>query len=249
MAKTVSLQVVQRAGIGRAAVKAVRRSGCVPGVLYGKAADKTIRSRPIEIDAKKLNVVLHSSTSENVLVDVELTDPSGKKVDQHLALLLDVQHHPIEDYIIHIDLHEIAQDEILHAEVPVTSIGEPVGVKSGGGLLETMLRTIRVACLPRNLPELITVEVGHLEIGHSVHVRELVLPEGVTVSNPPELPVFSVFAPKEEVVETPATEVVQPEVIKEKKVEGEAAPAAGGKDAKGGAKPDAKAAAKPEGKK
>src|SRR5277367_703157 len=185
MAKTVSLQVVQRAGIGRAAVKAVRRSGCVPGVLYGKAKDKSVRSRPIEIDAKKLNAVLHSSTSENVLVDVEVTDQAGAKVDQHLALLVDVQHHPLEDYIIHIDLHEIAQDEVLHAEVPVVSVGEPVGVKSGGGLLETMLRTIRVACLPRDLPELITVDVSHLEIGHSVHVRELVLPQGVTAANPP----------------------------------------------------------------
>jgi large subunit ribosomal protein L25 len=243
MAKTVSLQVSQRSGIGRAAVKAVRKAGRVPGVLYGKAKDSTVRSRPIEIDSKKLNEVLHSSTSENVLVDVELTDASGAKVDQHLALLLDVQHHPLKDYIVHIDLHEIAQDEILHAEVPVTSVGEPAGVKNGGGLLETMLRTIRVACLPRNLPELITVDVSHLEIGKSVHVSELKLPEGVTASNPPELPVFSVFAPKEEVVETPATEVTQPEVIKEKKpAEGEAAPAA---DAKGGAKaPAAKAEAK-----
>src|SRR5277367_866804 len=253
MAKTVSLQVSQRAGIGRTALKAVRKSGRVPGVLYGKAKDKTVRSRPIEIDAKKLNALLHSSTSENVLVDVELTDPSGKKVDQHLALLLDVQHHPLEDYIVHVDLHEIAQDEILHAEVPVTSVGEPVGVKSGGGLLETMLRTIRVACLPRDLPDLITVDVSHLEIGHSVHVRELQLPEKVTATNPPELPVFSVFAPKEEVVETPSAEVVQPEVIKEKKVEGEAAAAPdakGGKgDAKAPAKADAKAPAKAEAKK
>jgi large subunit ribosomal protein L25 len=247
MSKTVSLQVSQRAGIGRTALKAVRKSGRVPGVLYGKAKDKPVRSRPIEIDARKLAALLQSSTSENVLVDVEVTDPSGKKVDQHLALLLDVQHHPIEDYIIHIDLHEIAQDEILHAEVPVASVGEPVGVKSGGGLLETMLRYIRVACLPRNLPELITVDVSHLEIGRSVHVRELVLPEGVAVTNPPELPVFSVFAPKEEVVETPATEVVQPEVIMEKKVE-EAAPAPGAKGGKAD-KGDAKAAAKPEGKK
>ncbi len=237
MSKTVSLQVSQRAGIGRTALKAVRKSGRVPGVLYGKTKDKGIQSRPIEIDAKKLASLLHSSTSENVLVDVELTDPAGKKVDQHLALLLDVQHHPIKDYIIHIDLHEIAQDEILHAEVPVTSIGEPLGVKNSGGLLETMLRTVRVACLPRNLPDLITVDVSHLEIGHSVHVREIVLPEGVTASNPPELPVFSVFAPKEEVVGTPGTEVGQPEVIKEKKVD-EAAPAA---DAKGGGKPAAKA--------
>ncbi len=242
MAKTVSLQVAQRAGIGRTALKAVRNAGRVPGILYGKAKDKTIRSRPIDIDAKKLKGVLHSSNSENVLVDVELTDTAGKKVDQHLALLVDVQHHPLEDYIIHIDLHEIDQDEILHAEVPVTSVGEPVGVKTGGGLLETMLRTIRVACLPRDLPEVIEVDVTDLTIGHSVHVRELKLPNGVTATNPPELPVFSVFAPKEEVAAVPTGEVVQPEVIKEKKVEGDAAAAP---DAKGGAK----GAAKPEGKK
>lgn len=245
MSKTVSLQVSQRAGIGRTALKAVRNAGRVPGVLYGKDKNKTVRSRPIEIDAKKLGSLLHSSSSENVLVDVELTDKDGKKVDQHLALLLDVQHHPLKDYIIHVDLHEIAQDEILHAEVPVFSTGEPAGVKNGGGLLETMLRTIRVACLPRNLPDSITVDVSALEIGHSVHVSELKLPEGVTVSNPPELPVFSVFAPKEEVVETPTAEAAQPEVIKEKKVEGEAA----APDAKGG-KTDAKApAAKADAKK
>jgi len=242
MAKTVSLQVSQRAGIGRTALKAVRNSGRVPGVLYGKAKDKSIRSRAIEIDSKKLQSVLHSSTSENVLVDVELTDPAGKKVDQHLALLVDVQHHPLEDYIIHIDLHEIAQDEILHAEVPVVSVGEPVGVKTGGGLLETMLRTIRVACLPRDLPEVIEVDVTELTIGHSVHVRELKLPANVTASNPPELPVFSVFAPKEEAAPVPgAAEATQPEVIKEKKVEGDAAAAP---DAKGGAKAPAKAEGK-----
>lgn len=244
MAKTIPLQVSQRSGIGRTALKSLRRSGQVPGVLYGKTKENPVRARAISIDAKKLSTVLHSSTSENVLVDVELTDDKGAKVDSHLALLVDVQHHPLEDYIIHIDLHEIVQDEILHAEVPVMSEGEPVGVKTGGGLLETMLRTIRVACLPRDLPDMITVDVSHLEIGKSVHVSELKLPQGVTVTNPPELPVFSVFAPKEEVVETAATEVTQPEVIKEKKVD-EAAPAA---DAKGG-KGDAKAAPKAEAKK
>ena len=243
MAKTVSLQVSQRSGVGRTALKAVRKAGRVPGILYGKAKDSGVRSRTIQIDAKKLQSVLHSSTSENVLVDVEFTDETGKKVDSGLALLQDVQHHALEDYIIHIDLHEIAQDEILHAEVPVTSVGEPDGVKNGGGLLETMLRTLRVACLPRDLPELFTFDVSHLKIGQSVHVSDLKLPEGVKVSNPPELPVFSVFAPKEEVVETATTEVTQPEVIKEKKVEGEAAvpePKSGGKDAKPAAKAEPK---------
>jgi large subunit ribosomal protein L25 len=250
MSKTVSLQVSQRAGIGRTALKAVRKAGRVPGVLYGKTKDQGVRSRPIAIEAKKLASLLSSSSSENVLVDVEVTDAAGKKVDSHLALLSDVQHHPLEDYIIHIDLHEIAQDEILHAEVPVSSVGEPAGVKTGGGLLETMLRTIRVACLPRNLPDMITVDVSHLEIGHSVHVNEIKLPEGVTATNPPELPVFSVFAPKEEVVEVAtAADVTQPEVIKEKKTD----EAAAAPDAKGGkaapAKTDAKAPAKADAKK
>lgn len=233
MAKTLPLQVSQRTATGRAAVKATRRSGRTPGVMYGKGKGGTVHSRPIEIDSKTLGKLLHASTSENVLVDVEVTDNAGKKLDSHLALLLDVQHHPIKDYIVHVDLHELAQDEIMHAEVPVTSVGEPTGVKNGGGLLETMLRTVRVACLPRHLPELITVDVTHLELGKSVHVSELKLPEGVTLTNPPELPVFSVFAPKEEaaVTETPG-EVKQPEVIKEKKQEEAAAPAEG----KGGGK-------------
>jgi large subunit ribosomal protein L25 len=130
MSKTLSLQVSQRSGIGRTALKAVRKAGRVPGVLYGKSKDQAVNSRPIEIDAKKLASILHSSTSENVLVDVELQDAGGKKVDSHLALLQDVQHHPLKDYIIHIDLHEIAQDEILHAEeevvaVPATDVKQP----------------------------------------------------------------------------------------------------------------------------
>ena len=254
MAKTVSLQVSPRsAGVGRTALKAVRQAGRVPR--------RSLRQRPrTRPSARGLLRSMPASSIpscipppvKNVLVDVEITDASGAKLDQHLALLQDVQHHPLEDYIIHIDLHEIAQDEILHAEVPVTSVGEPDGVKNGGGLLETMLRTIRVACLPRDLPELFSVDVSHLKIGESVHVSELKLPEGVTVSNPSELPVFSVFAPKEEVAETPGAPAAmpRPEVIKEKKVEGEAAvPEAktGGKDAKPAARLSRRNSPRPHG--
>ncbi len=236
MSKTISLQVSPRASLGRNAVKGVRKGGKVPGIMYGKTKGGGIHSKPIQVDARLLKSVLHSSTGENVLVEVEVRDDKGEKLDQHLALLTDVQHHPIEDYIIHVDLHELAQDELMHAEVPVQCIGEPVGIKVGGGLLETMMRTIRVTCLPKDLPGLITVDVTSLNVGESVHVRELKLPDGVTAANPPELPVFTCFAPKVETAESiaAAAEVKQPEVIKEKKVDENAAPAAGGKDAKGG---------------
>ncbi len=190
--------------------------------------------------------MLHSSTSENVLVDVELTDAAGKKVDQHLALLLDVQHHPIKDYIIHIDLHEIAQDEILHAEVPVTSVGEPVGVKNGGGLLETMLRTIRVACLPR---ESAGIDHRRCQPSGNRPFRPRARTDPARKASPPRIRPNCRYSAssrrRKKSWRRLPPKSSQPEVIKEKKVEGEAAPAP---DAKGG-KGDAKAAAKPEGKK
>lgn len=232
MAKTLFLKAHTRKSIGRTGVKAVRRAGNVPGVLYGKK-----NSQPIEINEGELTTVLHKSTSENVLLDLELHNDN--KAEKRLALVQDVQHHPLEDYIIHIDLHEIAQDEKLHTEVPVQDVGEPIGAKNGG-IFETLLRTLRVECLPKDLPEAITVDVSKLEIGQSIHVSDIVVPEGVIILNHKELTVFAVAAPKEEEVAAPTTEVVQPEVIKEKKTDEAAAAADGKTDAKAEGKKDAK---------
>lgn len=218
MAKTLFLKAHTRKQIGRTGLKSVRSAGKVPGVLYGKQ-----NSQPIEINEKELTTVLHKSTSENVLLDLELHDDANK-AEKRLALVQEVQHHPLEDYIIHVDLHEIAQDEKLHTEVSVREVGEAIGLKSGG-IFETLLRTLRVECLPKDLPEFITVDVSNLAIGQSIHVGDIALPEGVTVLNHKELSVFAVAAPKEEEVVAATTEVVQPEVIKEKKTDEAAAPA------------------------
>jgi large subunit ribosomal protein L25 len=230
MAKSVLLKAATRNGIGRTALKGVRKAGNVPGVLYGKKA-----SQAIEINAKELIGVLQHASSENVLVDLELK--SNDKTEKRLALIQDIQHHPLKDYVIHVDLHELAADEKLHTEVTVETVGEPAGVKTGGGLLEVVLRHLRVECLPKDLPEIITIDVSHLEIGQAIHVGEIQLPAGVTVLNPKDLPVVAVAAPtkEEEPVAAAAAEVAQPEVIKEKKADD--APAA---DAKGGAKAEAK---------
>jgi large subunit ribosomal protein L25 len=231
MAKTLSLKAQTRKNIGRASVKAVRRSGHVPGILYGKKS----AAQPIEINEHELTTVLHKSTSENVLVDLEL----DSKADKHLVMVQDVQHHPLEDYIIHIDLHEIARDEVLHAEVPLRSIGEPVGIKSGG-VFETLMRTLRVSCLPQDLPEAITIDVSGLEIGQSIHVGDVPVPANVTILNHKELNVFAVAAPMKEEEPAPAAAAAatEPEVINEKK--DEAGAAEGKTDGKTEAKADAK---------
>jgi large subunit ribosomal protein L25 len=226
MAKTVSLKGSVRSQIGTKAAKAARGQGLIPGIMYGKKG-----SRAVQFAIKEINPVLHLSTEGNLLIDLELDD-QGKK-DQHLALIQEIQVDPVKDYVIHVDLHEVAKDEKLHAEVRVVEFGEPIGLKQGG-LLELFMRHLRIECLPKDLPEIIRIDVSHLEVGQSVHVGEVVLPEGVTVLNPKDLPVVSVIAPAAE--EEPAAPaagaaVKQPEAIKEKKADAAAAaPAA--KDAK-----------------
>ena len=132
---------------------------------------------------------------------------------------------------MHIDLHEVAADEKMRVKLPTMSKGEPVGVKTGGGVLEHVLFKLKVRALPKNLPEQIVIDVTELEIGKSIHVGEIKLPEGVEVIGNPNAPVVAVAAPKAAVEETPAegaaTATADVEMIKEKK--DDAAPA---KDAK-----------------
>ena len=105
--------------------------------------------------------------------------------------------------VLHIDLHAVAMDEVLTAEVTVTTTGEAAGVTTGGGVLELTLHTVEVECLPADLPDAITVDISALQIGESIHVRDLKLPRGVTVTNDADLTVVSVAAPTVE--EEPAS--------------------------------------------
>jgi large subunit ribosomal protein L25 len=120
-------------------------------------------------------------------------------------------------------------DEKVEADVPLEPTGTANGVKNFGGLLEQSLRVLAVECLPRDLPDIITVDVSELNIGDSIHVRDIKLPDGVTANVQADLTVFSVLAPiVEEEVVAEAEVAAGPEVIKERKEEGEAAaPGAG----------------------
>lgn len=213
MANRVSLKAVQRPGTGRKAVKQTRRTGFVPAVLYGGG-----KSQPLAVEVKDLTNVFHSSTSENILVDLEIKDDAKKR----LALVQDVQHHCLKDTILHVDFQEIDEQQKLHVEVPVIGLGEPVGVRTEGGILDHVLRTLKLECLPKDLPDHIEVDISQLQLNQSIHVKEVALPQGVTALNAKDLPVFIVHEPKvvEEAAPAAAGEAqAEPEVIKEKKVE------------------------------
>jgi large subunit ribosomal protein L25 len=227
MAKTIQLKAEPRNGSGTTAAKAVRKAGKVPATIYGRHQ----KPQSLQLDAHLLALALGKVSGEHVLVNLEISGGATT-----LALVQDVQHHPVKRHIMHLDFHALKEDEKMHTTVPVIGLGEPAGVKTGGGLLEQIIRALDVECLPKDLPDNITVDVSALNIGDSIHVNQITLPAGVHARNPEDAIVFHCVAPTVEAEPAPAAEgaATEPEVLKEKKPEeGAAAPAAGaGKDAK-----------------
>jgi large subunit ribosomal protein L25 len=221
MAKQVKLAAERRTEVGRSAVRKLKARGVVPAVIYG-AKDK---AEPLQISRRDINALLSHASGENILVELEI---AGKN---RLALVQEVQHAPVGGDVLHVDFHAVSMDEVIEAEVPIEPTGVADGVKNFGGLLEQSVRALAVECLPKDLPDKITVDVSALNIGDSIHVRDLALPEGVRTKVQPELTVFSVLEPaveEEPVAEVAAAEAAAaagPEVIREKKEEGEGATA------------------------
>jgi large subunit ribosomal protein L25 len=228
MAKQVKLKAEPRTETGRSAVRKLKARGVVPAVVYGGKE----KPRPLQVSARDINAMLSHASGENILVELEI---EGEKTNK-TALVQEIQHAPVGGNVLHIDFHAISMDETIQADVPLEAVGVPNGVKNFGGLLEQSLRFLAVECLPRDLPDKITVDVSALNIGDSIHVRDIQLPSGVTAKAQPDLTAFSVLAPavEEEPVAAPTEGAAAgPEVITEKKpAEGEtpAAPAAAGKE-------------------
>lgn len=210
MAIQLKINAQPRTESGRNAVKKIKHAGFVPAVIYGSKDP----ARNLKINEREVSRLLGHATSESVLVEVSIQGAETKT-----ALISEVQHHPVTGAILHLDLHAVAMDELLTAEVNVETTGEPAGVKTSGGVMEIILRTLEIECLPVDLPEAITVDVSALEIGQAIHVRDLALPKGVTVLNDGDLTVVSVAAPTvvEETTPSTAEAGAQPEVINEKK--------------------------------
>jgi large subunit ribosomal protein L25 len=246
--KTVALNAFPRKAIRRGGVKKLRATGRVPAVIYGRHHPP----QPLEIDRNEIRDVLNKAHSEIVLLDLSVKDDAKPK---RLALVQEIQHHVLTNEMLHVDLHEVATDEKVTVMVPVEAVGEAIGVKTGGGTLEHVLFKVKVRAFPKDLPEVLNVDVSHLEIGKAVHIGEMKAPEGVEILGDKHIPVLSVAAPVSEAqeaasLEAGTTTAGEVEMIKEKKedgTEGDAKGKAGDKPAAKGAEkaPAAKAGDKP----
>lgn len=251
--KAVSLNAFPRSQARRAGSKRLREGGRVPAVIYGRNATPA----NLELDLEEFEEVMHHSASETILVDLAVR---GETETLHLAFVRQIQHHPLSGKVLHVDFHQVSADEPVTVTLPVESTGEAEGVKAGG-VLEHVRFSVKVRGLPKDLPEVIEVDVAHLQIGQAVHLGEIKLPAGVRAVGDPNIPVIAVAAPITEAQEQATLEaatapLAEPEMIKEKKDEAGAEgaePAAKGKaeakPAEKGEKTPDKAAEKPAEKK
>ena len=201
------IAVQDRKEFGKCASRRSRKSGMIPAVIYSKGKE----AKAIRVDADAWKVLAGHHVQMVTLVD---------GANKTAALVKEVQFNHLKNYVQHIDFLEVDLNADVTALVPVHAHGDCLGV-SRGGILEFELHEIEVVCHPDHLPEFIAAEVTSLDVGDSLHVKDLAMPEGVRTDLDPEAVVAHVVRPKEE-AEAPAEAAAEPEAIKEKKPEAEA---------------------------
>ncbi len=224
----LKLEVQVRKEVGSRKINKVRRNNFIPAVVYGGRE----KSTPVQVDRKIFEKIERSHRSESVIFHLNVME-GEKKIKDYSAMIKEIQHHPVTDVTLHIDFGRISLTKEIEVKVPIVAKGEAVGVKQDGGSLDHVLWELDVICLPTKIPKSIEVDVSHLKINDSIHVKDLKLPEGVKTKHDLESIVFSVAPPmKEVVIEEAAAQatMTEPEVIKEKKEEVKAKPEASEKE-------------------
>ena len=210
----MTINVEKRGEVGKGAARALRRRDIIPAVVY-RAGD----SLPVQFSKKELSRFINATSGEQIMVNLNFGDGSAR-----FAFMKDYQIDPATGELLHADFFEVSLTEEVKVTVHVAIVGEPIGVKRDGGILQHLLREIEVECLPDRIPGRVEVDITELEIGQSIHVGELKLTDGIKVITDSDEVIANVVAPAvEEVapVEAPAPEEAEPEVIRKGKEEEE----------------------------
>ena len=233
MATAIKMAASKRAGKGTGPSRRLRKTGVVPGIVYGGGKDPVM----VELNEHDFKQMLRKHASESLLMDLEI-DGKGTKV-----ILKEVQHHPVTGRIQHADFRVVSMTEKLEVSVPLVFLGEPVGVSLQGGVLEFLMRSISVKCLPADIPEKIEIDVSGVELGHHVAVKDIKLDTAkYTVVTPADYAVAAVSAPRVQAEEVPAeAAAAEGEAAAAEGAEG-AAPEKGAAGAEKGAAPEKGAA-------
>ncbi len=204
-----------RSAQGTGASRRLRRTGRVPGIVYGSTASPT----PIELDHNTLFHALRKEAFHASILDLEIDGGSQEQV-----LLRDVQMHAFKPQVLHVDFQRVAANEKIHVKVPLHFVNAEISpaVKQSAAVVSHVFTEIDVSCLPKDLPEFIEVDLSTLSVGQNIHVHDLKLPEGVSAVSSENHVLVTVTVPR-------GMEEVQPAVAEAAAVPAAAAPAAGEK--------------------
>lgn len=174
--KQINLNTTSRTDVGGNSAKRYRKSGQIPAVIYGESGEKNLL-----IDEKELAVALKAISGKAVLIDMQFSDGT----ESRYAMLKDVERNPITDKVIHVDFVEVVRGKPMHAVLPLHFAGEAdaPGVKNENGIVEIHEHEVRVKCRPRDLPEMILVDLTDLKVGDAIHLKDIKAPEGVEFEN------------------------------------------------------------------
>ena len=203
-----SLGAETRSDRGKGYARKLRAAGRVPGIVYGHGREP----QSLSVVARDLDKLLSSIAVSSTVVELGLGGAITK------TLIREIQRHPFKKMIMHIDFQELVAGEKVTVDLPLVFVGVPEGVRLSGALLEQILHKIEVLVDPANIPNHVDVDVSHLAMGHSLHIRDLKLPEGVEVLSDEDATICAVIAPRA-AVEAAAAEgsVAEPELIRKAK--------------------------------
>jgi len=196
------LSVETREKTGKGVARKLRATGKIPGICYGQNGTQAISLDPMALD----RLIRRSAAGMNTLIDLKVA--GGGNFDGKKVMLKEMQRDPVSNFPLHADFFALDLTHKIEVAVPIHAKGTPIGVTMGG-ILDQVLREIHLECQPDAIPEEIVVDVTKLEVGMSVHVRDLPLPEGVELRSDVDLSVLSIVAPKTE--EEPSAEEISAE--------------------------------------
>jgi large subunit ribosomal protein L25 len=212
---TLSAEV--RTDRGKGVARKLRAAGRVPGVVYGHGREP----QSLSLVARDLDKLLSQIAAGSTVIELTLGRATTK------TLIREIQRHPFKKQVLHIDFMELVAGEKVIVDIPLVFVGIPEGVRLSGALLEQIVHSIEVNVDPSNIPNHIDVDVTNLAMGHSLHVRDLILPPGLEVLTDEDTTICAVIAPRAVIEETPAAEadattaVGEPELIRKTKEDDE----------------------------
>ncbi len=207
--KQIEFTVSVRHKTGKEIARKLRAQGLIPAVIYGPGSE----SIPLTVKANELKKILYRYRGEQIIFNLTLED-NGSSIKK-MALVKELQYHPVTDEILHVDFYEISMEREVEVEVPIELVGKAKGVELGGHL-QQLLQTMTVACLPKTIPDKIEIDVTDLGLGDVLKVRDLTPPEGVRYLDNPDEPIVTILAPEAEEVETEEEAAPEAEKSEEK---------------------------------